>query len=408
MWLDRSMRRLALAIVVAGGAAACDRGAAPAEPGAGAAASSAPQAASAAASASVGPPVAVTTVRAQLRDMPVDVEATGTVTAVASVDIKPQVSSVVKQMYARDGQFVRTGDLLFTLDARSDEANVAKLQAQVARDEVSLADAQRQLERSKDLVAKNFVSQAAVDSSQALVDAQAAALRADRAAVDAAKVALSYARITAPAAGRVGVVAVSVGSAVVANQTTLLTITQIDPIDVSFALPQRDLADVLAAGAAKVVASLPEGRGTLEGRLNFVDNAVDAASGTVKVKARFENAKAALWPGAFVKASLVLRTLKESVVVPQAAVIQGPRGPFVYAVVDGRAVPRPVELIAARGDDAAVRGVRAGESIVLDGRQNLRQGSAVIERTREAGGTGKGGRAPAAAASAGSGVRSSP
>ncbi len=380
------------------------------------AASSASMAPGPAASA---PPVVVTTVRAQKRDVPVTVEATGTVTPENAVDIKPQVNSVVTRVHVKDGQFVRAGEPLFTLDARADEANLAKLRAQMARDEAALADAQRQLTRSKELVAMKFVSQAAVDSSQSVVDAQVAAVNADRAAMDAAKVSLSYARLVAPLAGRVGVVNVSIGSAVVANQTTLLTITQVDPVDVSFSVPQRILGDALAAlatGKAPVTATLPDspaGQGVATGRLVFVDSSVDATSGTVKVKARFANREQKLWPGAYVKTSMTVRTLTDAVVVPMASVVQGARGTFVYAVVDGKATPRPVEVLQAMGEEAAVRGVKPGENLVLDGRQNVRPGSTVIERPREPG-TGRGGKGggaasgAASASAAGSAARSTP
>jgi len=382
----------ALAGLVACGPAAPDAPAATATATASAASAGEPgraaSGAGAAASVPAGPPVSVTTVRAQQRDLPVDVDTTGAVTSVTSVDIKPQTTSVVTQVHVRDGQFVKRGDRLFTLDARSDEANAAKLRAQLARDQVAQADAQRQHVRNRELMAMNFISQSAVDSSQALVDAQAAAVAADRAALDAAQVALSYAHVDAPMAGRVGLVSAYVGTAVSANQTTLVTITQIDPVDVTFSLPQRYLGDVLtalAAGDAPVDAVLPDGQGRMRGRLSFVDNAIDTTSGTVKAKARFDNHTSKLWPGAFVKVTLTLRTLKDTVVVPVAAVIQGQRGSFAYAVVDGRAVPRPLEVLSTRGDDAAVRGVRVGEAIVLDGRQNLRPGSAVVERVRDAG-----------------------
>jgi RND family efflux transporter MFP subunit len=261
------------------------------------------------------------------------------------------------------------------------------------------------------------VSQAAVDSSQSVVDAQVAAVNADRAAMDAAKVSLSYARLVAPLAGRVGVVNVSIGSAVVANQTTLLTITQVDPIDVSFSVPQRILGDALAAlatGKAPVTATLPDspaGQGVATGRLVFVDSSVDATSGTVKVKARFANREQKLWPGAYVKTSMTVRTIADAVVVPMASVVNGTRGTFVYVVTDGKVAPRPVEVLQAMGEDAAVRGVKPGESLVLDGRQNVRPGSTVIERPREAGdggmgkGGGKGGKGSAASGAASGAAR---
>jgi RND family efflux transporter MFP subunit len=342
-----------------------------------------PSAAAPAATAASAPAVGVTTVPARQTDLPVTLTATGTVTPLSSVDVRPQVNSVVSAVHIHEGQFVKAGELLFTLDARADEANVAKAQAQVARDQATLADAQRQLARSRDLLSQNFISQGQVDANQAAVDAATALVAADRAALAAARVALGYARITAPGAGRVGTIAVYPGSAVKANDTTLVTITQLDPIAVAMGLPQRHLGDALAAlpgGGAEVSATLPNGGGTLAGRLKFVDNLVDATSGTVKVKAVFPNPGGKLWPGAFVNVSMTARTLKNAVVVPQASIIQSARGDIVYVVQDKQAAARPVQVVYADGDIAAVTGVRAGDHVVLDGRQNLRPGSAVAER----------------------------
>ena len=359
-------------------------------------------AAAPAAVAASGPAIGVTTVRVQQRDLPVLLGATGSVAPLQSVDVRSQVSSVVARVNIREGQTVRAGELLFVLDARSDEANVAKARAQQARDQVGLVDAQRQLARSRELVAQNFISQGAVDTNQALVDSQVALVAADRAAIEAAQVAVSYARITSPGAGRAGAINVFPGSAVQANLTTLVTITQLDPISVAFNLPQRYLPDALAAlkgGGAAVSASLPEGGATVAGRLQFVDNAIDAATGTVKVKAQFDNRDGKLWPGAFVTVAMTLRVLKDAMVVPQAAIIEGARGPIVYAVQDDKAVARPVQVLYAQGEEAAVSGVKPGERIVLDGRQNLRQGAAVVERA------GSAGREPGARAGAGAASR---
>jgi len=367
-------------------------------------ASSASVSAAPAASASA-PPVGVTTVRVQQRDLPVLLGATGSVTPLQSVDVRSQVTSVVSRVNIREGQFVRAGELLFVLDARADEANMAKARAQLAKDQAALADARRQLERSRDLLAQNFVAQGAVDTNQALVDSQQALVAADRAAIDAASVALSYARITAPSAGRAGAVNVFAGSAVQAGQTTLVTITQLDPIGVAFNLPQRYLPDALAAlkgGGAVVSATLPDGGATLTGRLQFVDNAVDAASGTVKVKAQFDNRDVKLWPGAYVNVSMTLATLKGALVVPQASIIQAARGALVYAVQDDKAVARPVQVLYAQGEDAAVTGVQPGERIVLEGRQNLRPGTAVVERARDPAARGASAAASGAGAAAAS------
>ena len=207
------------------------------------------------------PPVSVTTARAQQKDLAIVLQTTGVVSPLSSIDIRSQVSSVITKVHISEGQFVRKGDVLFTLDSRADQANLAKANAQLSKDLASLADAGRQLARSKQLLAQNFVSQGAVDTAQASVDAQTAAVAADRAAIDAARVPLSYARIVAPSSGRVGLIPMFAGSAVQANQTPLVTITQLDPIAVTFNLPQRNLQDVLAIlkkGDGKVRAVLPE------------------------------------------------------------------------------------------------------------------------------------------------------
>lgn len=344
--------------------------------------------------------------RAEKRDVDVQLDATGTVSALVSVDVKPQVSSMVLKVHVREGQFVRAGEPLFTLDARTDEANLGKAQAQLQKDLASLADAQRQLARSKDLLAQNFISQGALDTNQALVDAQLAVVAADRAAIDAARAALSYSRIVAPSAGRVGQVPVDAGSYVQPSGPALVTVTQLDPIAVAFSLPQRNLPDALASlrsGGANVRAVLPEGHGTLTGKLQFVDNVVDAATGTVRVKAVFDNKEQKLWPGAFVGVRMAVKTLKDAVVVPQSAIVQSPRGSVVFVIGEGnRVAARPVQVVHAEGNDAAVTGLDGGERLVLEGRQNVRPGSTVVERSADApAGRGK---PPAGAGSAAAGA----
>ncbi len=351
-------------------------------------------------------PVSVTAMAAQSRDFDVRLEATGTVTSANMVDVRPQVSSVITKVLVREGQFVKAGELLFTLDTRTDAANVAKAQAQLARDQATLADAQRQLARSRELFAQKFLAQAAVDTTLSQVEAQTAVVQADRVAIDAAQVGLGYGRITAPSSGRVGAIAVYAGSSVVANTTTLVTITQLDPIYVSFALPQRNLSDALQnlrTGAGKVVATMPESRNALTGKLQFVDNAVDAGSGTVKVKAVFDNKSQSLWPGAFVNVTMTVRTLKDAVVVPLSALVQGTRGSVVFLVDEGnKVVSRPVTLVDARAGEAVVDGVRAGERVIVDGRQNVRPGSVVVVRAADpAGPTGASAQPRSGASAAG-------
>ena len=394
-------------LVAAGGGYAVMR-----DKAAGAQAAAAGSAPASAASGSGGPPISVTTVAVQKRDVDVMLDATGTVAALNSVDIRPQVASVITKVHIKEGQFVTAGQPLFTLDARNDEVNITKAKAQLAKDQAALADADRQLARSKDLFAQNFISQGAVDTTQTLVESQRAVVASDRAAIDAAQVGLSYSRIVAPSAGRAGAINVFAGSTVQPGGAALVTITQLDPIAVAFNLPQRNLGDALAtlrSGGGTVSAVLPEGAGLVTGRLRFVDNAVDASSGTVRVKAEFQNKDERLWPGAFVTVRLAVQTLKGASVIPQATIIDSPRGKIVYVVdAANKAAARPVQVVYASGEDAVVAGVRPGERIVLDGRQNLRSGSNVVDRPAGDGGGGgrgrRGGAASAASAAAASGA----
>ncbi len=321
--------------------------------------------------------------------------------------MKPQVTSVVTGVNFKEGQFVKRGDVLFTLDSRTDEANLAKAKAQLAKDDAALVDAKRQLTRNQDLVAKAFISQGAADTSQSNVDGWIATVAADKAAIDSAMTTLSYNRITAAQAGRVGAISVFVGSAVQANQSTLVTITQLDPIAVAFSLPQSSLSDALSALQGEgtlVTAKLTDGQTTVKGKLRFVDNVVDAASGTIKMKALFGNKESKLWPGGFADVTLTSRTIKDAIVVPQAAIIQNARGTIVY-VVEGekeskKAVLRPIKVLFGQGGDAAVSGIKEGESVIVDGKQNLRPNSPVVERAKPA--TSPAGTASAPAASASS------
>lgn len=330
--------------------------------------------------------VSVSTTPAIRRDYAVKITANGTVSSLNTVDVRPQITSTIAKVHIKEGQFVHAGDVLFTLDSRNDEVNLVKAQAQLQKDLATLADNQRQLERSKDLLSKKFVAQSALDSSQTLVDAQQAVVASDKAAVVSARVALSYNRIVAPSSGRTGLINVFPGSLVQANTTALplVTITQMDPIAITFPLPQRNLPDALESMQREdsfVTASLPDSGLKFTGKLKFVDNAVDVASGTVKVKAVFDNKEMKLWPGAYADLELSVQTLKNVVVVPQDAIIAGVRGSSVYVVTaDGTAQQKPVTVTHSFGLDAVVTGIEAGENVVLEGKQNLRSGVPVKVR----------------------------
>ncbi|PXX43860.1 efflux RND transporter periplasmic adaptor subunit [Undibacterium pigrum] len=339
-----------------------------------------------AAGAAQNRPVSVSTIIAQKRDYDVRISANGVVSALNTVDIRPQVTSTIAKVHIKEGQFVKAGDVLFSLDSRPDEVNLAKAQAQLDKDLATLADYQRQLSRSKDLVSKKFVAQSAADTSQTQVDTQQAVIAADKAAVNAARVALSYNRIVAPSAGRTGIISVFPGSLVQPNATAvpLVSITQMDPVAITFPLPQRNLPDALESmkrSDSYVMANLPDTTVKFKGKLQFVDNAVDAASGTIKVKAVFDNKELKLWPGAYANLELSVQTLKDVVVVPQDAVIVGPRGSSVYIVdAEAKAIMKPVVVTNSFGNDAVVTGIEAGAKVVLDGKQNLRPGASVKER----------------------------
>jgi RND family efflux transporter MFP subunit len=232
------------------------------------------------------------------------------------------------------------------------------------------------------------------------MESQAASTVADQAAITAAKVALSFGRIAAPSSGRAGVVNVSVGSLVQANVTSLVTITQLDPIAVAFSIPQRNLPDALAAlksGGAPVMAKLADGGGSFQGKLQFVDNAVNASSGTVQAKAVFPNKEGKLWPGAYVDIAQTVTTLADATTIPQAAVVQGSRGTIVYVLDGGKARLQPIKVVYAEGGEAAVTGIQPGDVVVLDGKQNVRPGSPLVERAQAPKGTASASKDTAAA-----------
>ncbi len=217
------------------------------------------------------PPVTVTTTIVLKQDVPVSLEAIGTVASLNVVDVRPQTSNMIATVHIKEGQFVRKGDLLFSLDDRADRANLEKAQAQLVRDQATLSDLERQLKRSQDLLAKNFISQSSLDTVFSQVEAQRAAVQSDRAAIHGAEVALSYDTIRSPLSGRAGGIAIFAGS-VAQPATTLVTIAQIDPIAVSFTLPEAQLQPVLNAnrkGVVTVSALIPGVAVPLQGRLNF-------------------------------------------------------------------------------------------------------------------------------------------
>ena len=369
----------------------------------------------AAASAARAGAQTVSVIAAQQRDIPVVVEAAGTVVSLDTVDIRPQVSGIVSEVVVREGQFLRRGDLLFRLDDRAHRADLERARAQLLRDKATLSDFDRQLARAQDLRAQNFIAQSAVDSVLAQVEAQRAAVAADEAAIRSAEVALSFDTITSPLSGRAGAVVVYRGSLVQPTGGPMVTVSQIDPIGVSFTLPEAQLAAVLRAsglhqGAAgsrtgapvaavaatkaasaaggTIAVSLPNaerpraggGNDDMLGRITFVDNTVDTTTGTIRVKGEVPNATHRLWPGQYVTVRMTLRTILDAIVIPQNALILRGNERSVYVVkADATVEARPVQPRYSAGEVVVVEGLDAGDKVVVEGKQNLRPGSAVRE-----------------------------
>ncbi|MDN6882520.1 efflux RND transporter periplasmic adaptor subunit [Variovorax sp. CAN2819] len=326
-----------------------------------------------------GVPALVTLATAKKQDVPVTVQVNGSVVSLNSVDLRPQVTNTVSAVHVKEGQFVKAGQLLFSLDDRNDQANLARARAQQQKDEATLADLERQYRRSQELVAQNFIAKSAADATLSQLEAQRAAVAADRAAVQSAQVALGYATLRAPIAGRIGAVNIYPGT-LVQPTLSLVTVTQLDPIAVSFPVPEGNLQDLLEAARSrsKVEAVVP-GRGEpLTGTLDFVDNTVDPQIGTVRAKAVFANADQSLWPGQFVGTRITVRMLNGVTVVPAAALMMLSDGASLYVVDEAKtATRRKVKALHTFGTQVAVSGVEPGEQVVIEGSQNVRPGGKV-------------------------------
>jgi RND family efflux transporter MFP subunit len=324
----------------------------------------------------------VKTALSEQKAVPVMVRANGYITAIRTVEVRPQVQNIVRAVHVKEGQDVAAGQLLFTLDARGDAANVDKAQAQLARDKADLADAEATLRRNQELFAKKFISQAVVDTARAKVESLRGTTRADKATIDSSNVSLGYNRITASMAGRIGAINVHPGSLVQPTGAAMVTIVQLDPITVSFTVPEAELTHIVSSypkGGAQVYIQL-QGKEPLQGAMVFIDNTTDPQSGTIKMKAQFDNKERQLWPGTFVNVRMVSRTLPDAIVVPTQAVVTGPKEQFVYVVQEDSTVqPKTISILTTEDGVAAVTGIGAGVRVVVEGAQNLRPGAKVRE-----------------------------
>lgn len=338
-----------------------------------------------------GGPTTVTTITVEKKDIPLIIEATGTMVSNAIVDIRPMVTNTVAKIHVKDGQEVKAGDLLFTLDNRNDTANYERLKALAE-------DAQKQYLRAQELVTKNFISRAGLETSMANAKSAQAAARS-------AEVQLSFDSIRSPIDGRAGIVNVFPGSLVQASNVvttatsstatssvgSMVTITQLNPINVQFVIPEKDipilLENQLDGEPLTVKVTVGDaGKKTYEGKVLVIDNQVDPSIAAVRVKAQIPNKSMSILPGQFARVSLVANTLKDALSVPSQAIVINPRGRIVYTVdSDGKAVVKPVKVVYEFQGTSVVTGIEAGDKVVVEGKQNLRPGNKVREaKTKDA------------------------
>jgi membrane fusion protein, multidrug efflux system len=333
-----------------------------------------------------GGPQTISSVIVERKDVPFVIEATGTIVAASIVDVRPQITSIVTKVNITEGQIVKKGDLLFTLDDRTDKANFDRAQALAN-------DAKRQLARAKELVAKNFISKAGLDTAEANAASTQAAARA-------AEVQLSYNYLRSPIDGRAGIINVFPGSLVQASNVVvsstsstatstsgaMVTITQLDPINVQFTVPERDIPLLLKARKDDAPLPVSVSIGNIEttkypGLVYVIDNQVDPVIGAVRLKARLENKNGALIPGQFARIKLEASTLNDVMLIPSQAVVINPKGRFVYLVEkdDDKVVMKPVKVMYEYQGNAVIEGIDAGSRVIVEGKQNLRPGSKVRE-----------------------------
>jgi multidrug efflux system membrane fusion protein len=378
-------------------------------------------------------PVPVTTAAVQQRDVPVEVAAIGNVEAFETVSVRSQVTGAVTEVLFHEGDFVKKGDHLFTIDPRPYQAMLEQARANLTRDEALLAQSQAQLARdqaqtnyleqssqrnaelaergilSKDMLqqsqAQAAANMAAVKADQAAVESARAQIGAQQAAVDNAVVQLAYTVIRSPINGRTGNLTMKPGNLATANTTELTTIAQVEPVFVTFAVPATRLAAIRSHDTREAVpvTALPQDENTTPatGALAFVDNAVDTTTDTIKLKARFENTDHRLWPGQFARVTLRLSTLSNATVVSSEAVQTGQDGPFVFVVKPDATVEQRAVTIAQRVNDDVVigQGLKPGETIVTEGQLRLEPGTRVQQPGaggerggQRGGGGGRGGR----------------
>ncbi len=333
------------------------------------------------------PPVTVGVARAEKQSFPVILEALGTVTPVATASVRAQVSGVLQQVLFTEGQMVQRGQLLAVIDPRPFEIALMQATGQLRRDEAQLENARVTEKRYRTLLAQDSIAQQEVDTQTALVRQLEGTVNVDRAAERSARLNLEFSRIAAPISGRIGLRTVDTGNLVGPGDANgIVSITQVSPIDVVFTLPQDripDLRAALAVNRSPAVIALDRARATelAGGRFLALDNLVDPQTGTVRAKARFENAKGQLFPNQFVNARVMLRSIDNAISVPISAIRKGGQGDFVYVLdADSRTVAvRNVKTgLSTTERTQVVSGLEAGETVITEGADRLSDGAKVL------------------------------
>ncbi len=322
------------------------------------------------------------------KTMPLDVHAIGNVVPSSTVGVKAQVGGLLQEVHFKEGQEVRRGQVLFTIDPRPFENDLRQAQAQLARDRAQLANAEADLARYRELVQDDFVTKEQFDQAKATAAALKATVQQDKAAIANAQVNLDYCTITAPISGRTGELLVHAGNLVKANDTNpLVVINRIQPVDVTFSVPEQRL-DVIRRRQAQgklAVTAYPAGESTagVKGALELINNSVDATTGTILLKGRFANRDETLWPGQFVDVVLTLGMQTDAVVIPTRAVQSGQQGDFVFVVgADRKVESRSITVDRTVGQETVVSsGLSPGETVVTQGQLRLTPGATITVRT---------------------------
>ena len=329
------------------------------------------------------PPVPVTVAQALQKDVPVQVKTIGTIEAYTSVAIKSQVSGQIARIHFTEGSDVEKGALLISIDPESFQATVSQYEAALAKDQSQAKYAREQVLRYEGLLKEGIVTRDQYDLLQSNSESMIATVVADRAAIKNAKIQLGYCSIRSPISGRTGSVALQTGNLVKANDLSIVTVNQLSPITATFSLPEKRLGEIkkaMAAGQLKIGAVIPNEPGSTEvGTISFLDNAVNSATGTIKLKGVFANKAHKLWPGQFTDVLITLSSRKNAVVVPTQAIQTSQQGEFIYVVkVNNTVEMRQVTSLAAVGEETVIeKGLAAGEKVVTDGQLRLTPGVVV-------------------------------